>query len=523
MLLKKNKKIKIFFTSLIYFLYFITISFVTTTGTELNLSFLKNNIYNIDSILGTKNITLIVLMIILAILNSYALNFLLSNKIKKSRNNYSIYLSILLVLVFNQPNKYNNGLIMIVKSTYYQDKTISYYQKNVYDELINQSAENKIELNQEENKIDKKLPSYLDNIIILQLESLNSNLINEKNTPNFLKLKKDGMFFPKFYSNSVQTILAQESILCSLPSSFDLTLTKRGDDKKILCLPEVLKNNGFKNFFFHSYYNLNFDNTGEFMKNLSFDEVNSGNDISKKDDSQYQWGYRDDVFYKNTFAYLNKKMSEKNFIYLAVDSTNHWPFTTPDDSVNDVPYKTTTSFKEKIINTTYLQDKYLATAIEEINKSFPNKNYTLLILGDHSWPAEEHTENNFNQKYSYEENFLTSMIMIVGDEEKYKNKTINTRYSQMDIMPSILELGNINIPKNKFSNSFLSESNSNNPILLIQPYADKYISLIDYPEKIQYDGSSKKNILYNLNIDPEEKNGKEIKNNQDKITNHLLK
>ena len=81
---------------------------------------------------------------------------------------------------------------------------------------------------------EKELPSHLKNIVFVQLESVNSFLVNEQITPRFLEIARKGIFFPKFYANSVQTILGQENLLCGLPTSFDSTLVKRGIDKKVV-------------------------------------------------------------------------------------------------------------------------------------------------------------------------------------------------------------------------------------------------------------------------------------------------
>jgi phosphoglycerol transferase MdoB-like AlkP superfamily enzyme len=422
-------------------------------------------------------------------------------------------------------DKLNNEFIYFVKSIYQKDEIIDYYQNSIYNNLIQQSSIDKNRLIEEAKKINKEnLPKYLDNIIILQIESLNSFLVNEKNTPNFMEISRQGIFFPKFYGNSVQTIMAQENILCSLPSSFDMNLVESGEDKNILCLPEIFKYLDYKTFFIKSY-DLRFAQTGEFMKNLKFDEIHA-DDIMGQDNIKYPWGYREDIFYKKSFDYLKKNKKDKlNFFYIEIGPTNHWPFKTPEDMGSEALYKNPENHEQRLINTTYIQDRYLKIAWEEINKIFPEKNYTLLILGDHSWPAGIHEDNTFNEKGSYEENFLTSMIMIIGDEKKYKRKIINKKYSEMDIGPSILNLFQID-SANKFARSFIKELNgqteSGGNLLLIQPFSNKYINVITSENtKYQYDGGGKKMIIYNLNRDPGEENGQIIGKEKKNILNMI--
>ena len=522
---KINKLIAFIFSNIIYFFYLILITFLILTQTKLSFSFLSRNIQVINSILFYYT-WLIILLLIISIINSKAFyNF------QKKINKQKIYLILCLIIVIPWwlPSKYNNELFYFINNIYKKDNIINYYEENTRQQLIQTLIQNKANIITQAQNIDtKNLPSYLDNIIILQLESLNSFLINEQNTPNWLAIAKQGILFPKFYSNSVETIFGQEALLCSLPVSFYSNLSTSKEDKKIICLPEIFKHLKYKTFFFKTY-NLNFAKTGLFMKNLQFDEVHA-DDIMKEKDPKYLWGYREDIFFERMFDFFKKnKQPNKNFLFIEIGPTNHWPFLTPSNLKNKVPYKLPKKHQEKLINTTFLQDKYLKIALTKINDVFPNKNYTLFILSDHGWPAEIHKNNVFNKKNSFEENFLSSMIVIFGNHHQTKNKIINTKYSQMDLIPSIMDLFKIDYPANNFSSSFVSEINdktiNNSTMILIQPFSDKYLNLIKENLKHQYNATSQKILLYNLTKDPLEKNPQTIGDNQPtnlKIIKELL-
>jgi len=510
----KNKAASFIAAGVIYGSYLILITYFIFTNSKLDYSFLSRNFKDISAILPQFFPPLI--LIAAAVIANSVFIHKFEKKIEKKLLYIVPALIIICLPIITKANKLNNEFIYFVKSIYNKDEIINYYQNNIYRSAVEQSKKNKNNYLAQARKINKEiLPKYLDNIIILQIESLNSFLVSEKNTPNFLNISKEGTFFPAIYGNSIQTILAQENILCSLPSSFDMNLVESGEDKKILCLPEIFNALDYKTIFLKSY-DLNFSGTGEFMKNISFAETHA-DDIMAEGDIKYLWGYREDIFYNKTFDYLKKnKINKYNFFYIEIGPTNHWPFKTPEEMASEAPYKNPKNHEQRLINTTFIQDQYLKIAWEEINKMFPEKNYTLLILGDHSWPAEMHENNTYNEKESYEENFLTSMIMVIGNEEKYKGKTINSRRSEMDIMPSLLELFNISLEKNKFSSSFIGEVNgeaaAKNNILLIQPYADKYLNIINYPLKYQYNGSKSNMMVYDLANDREEKNGRVVEN-----------
>jgi len=497
--------------TIIYLLYLIFIIYFILFQDNPNFYFIKRlaQSYNRDILLS-----LIYPLIILSFIA--LLNCLLIQKIRlkiKNKNIYLILLIVILIQFFIFPST-NNEIFSSTQALFHKDKVIEYYQ-NVHLELVQESKKNKDDIISQAQGINQNdIPSYLDNIIILQIESLNGFLVNKKTTPIFLEIAKNGILFPKFYSNSIETILSQENLFCSLPGSFKSTLVSNNFDQKILCWPEIMKHLGYKTFFLKSY-DLSFAQTGEFMQNLHFDKIHA-NDIMSKDDPQYLWGFREDVFYQKTFDYIQKNKEKRNFLYIEIGPTNHWPFTTPLEFKNLVPYKNPKNHQERLINTTFLQDKHLNVAWENINELFPEKNYTLLILGDHSWPAEFHQNNTFNQRMAFEENFTTSLVLVIGDEEKYINKKINGNYSHLDILPTFLDLFQIDYPKNKFSQSFLpklqgKEKLNNKFIPLIQPSDYKCpLNFINNNLKYQYNAQEKQWILYDLEKDPGETNGQVI-------------
>jgi len=503
--------IGLFLSTIVYLLYLLLVAYLTSFGNNPNLYFIKRLAQSFShNIILSLSCPLIILSFVAL------LNCLLIQKIKLKNKNKTIYLILLIVILgqfFIFPSA-NNELFTSVQALFCKDKVIEYYQ-NAYLKLVQGNEKSKEDIISQTQKINQNdIPLYLDNVIILQIESLNGFLVSEEITPNFLKIAKSGILFPKFYSNSIETILAQENLLCSLPGSLKSTLIANGFDKKIICWPEIMKHLGYKTFFLKSY-DLSFTRTKEFMQNLHFDEIHA-NDIMSEDDPQYFWGFREDIFYQKAFNYIQKNKEKRNFLYIEIGPTNHWPFTTPLELKNLVPYKNPKNHREKLINTTFLQDKYLSIAWKNINELFPEKNYTLLILGDHSWPAEFHQNNTFNQRMAFGENFITSLVLIIGNEEKYKNRKINSAYSHLDILPTFLDFFQIDYPENKFSQSFLPELQNkeklnNKFIPLIQPSDYKCpLSFINNNLKYQYNAQGKQITLYDLEKDPEEKNGQII-------------
>lgn len=377
-----------------------------------------------------------------------------------------------------------------------------------------------------------------NNLFIVQLESVSALLISDKITPNFLTLQNyGGSLFPNIQSTSVMTIRAQESILCSvIPSIRESIASSNIDLDQLRCLPEVLKENGFKTLFFRSN-DLEFANTGKFMKKIGFEEVH-GEDIMKPDDPKYFWGYKEDIFYIRVFEYLEKYKENKLFVYIASGTTNHYPFYRRgakeyENFEDRLPYTKPTNIAEKLSNSMFVQDFYFGQMYKDYFLPNFGSNTNLIVLGDHPWPIGIHENNVFNENNAWQENFVTSLAFVPpvepGNSLK-KGKIIRNLYGHMDLVPTIVEM--YKLPQiYSIGKSFLPEINSETNqnsfhypkhcLISTQPYVDGYISVIKYP--IKYIFNFRKNTLqqYRLDLDPNETKP-EISEEIDELTLKIL-
>jgi len=454
----------------------------------------------------------------LAVLIIFILNiFSLKNFISKIKSKTVLYLIIIFILLINlisltlspweQKGEINSFLTTILAPS----QKVKILYQNYYYEHLNQLRNNKLDLSQVETK------NLLgDKIFFIHLESVNGFLINPKITPQLFKYSKKGIFFPQIYNNSAQTIRAEENILCGLPPTLNNTLINSLAIEKIKelnCLPSILKSLGYKTLFFKND-DPKFFNGHKFMPAIGFEEIHY-QDIMQPGDPKIPWGFREDIFYQRVFEYLEANYpDEKIFAYIAVSATNHCPFTVYDpDYQTLVPYPQPKKFAELLANTTFIQDAYVGKLLAEIAPNYYS-NPSFFIFGDHAWPAGIHPQNISISAQSYEENFLTTLLFIPPTNQKSLfqiNKTVATRYSQMDILPTILDL--LNIKNNLLlGNSWAAEILKNNQpeidkknnIVTIQPHDGSYINVIDYPTKYLFDVRKNQVRLFNLEHDPEE-------------------
>lgn len=432
------------------------------------------------------------------------------------RNNKRIFtlfflmiLATLLVSFFFPSLAYGEIIKFIDKSVFHKD-TIKHFYYTHFLDYLKKTA-------QEPLSFSPLLQSRLsgNTIFFLEVESLSSFIASPHVTPNLYSAAMDGVFFPFFYTNSVQTIRGQESVLCGIPPTIGPTLIDSGIKntlEKYPCLPRLLKKLGYKTFFFKSD-RLGFSDTDKFMNAIGFDELHS-EDIMKPQDPRNKWGYREDIFFSRIFDYLESYRDEKIFVFIAISSTNHWPFTVYDEKYKEkLPYKNPSSFKEKLSNSSFIQDAYFGDFYENYKKQY-GKSSLLFATSDQAWPIGIHANNIYNEFGAYEENFLMPFLFIPPQEDlQYKrNTTVNDRYSQYDVLPTILQLLGIEYSYTFFGESFEPHlkkggvEKSASGKLTLQPFNGGFISVVRYPQKYLFRISENTLEEFNLLSDPLEKN-----------------
>jgi len=416
-----------------------------------------------------------------------------------------------LIVTLLTPINAQGQLVQFIHGSFMANRPIADYYNTYYQKTIKGAINNKtLPVSINENSL------LGSNLFILHLESVNALIADEQATPNLHEIAKQGIYFPKFYSSAVQTIRAEETILCGLPPALGPSLVNQlsiTELEQLPCLPRLLNQLGYKTLFFKDD-SLEFAQTGKFMKAIGFSEIHQS-DIMQIGDPELDWGYREDIFLNRVEDYLKNYPKEKLFVYIALSATNHVPFVLQDERYRDkVPYPQPISFEQKYSNTTFIQDAYTKSFIDNYTTNY-EQNSTLIIIPDHSWPIPIHN-NNRNDIGAFEENFLTPLAWIPpkAQSEKFAlGNIINTRWSELDILPTIISL-----LTNKPTNNYLGESFSNLLIdnnsgllpqknkLSAQPYSGGLISVVKFPRKIIFDLTKNKVWGYDLDKDSQEKN-----------------
>ena len=354
-----------------------------------------------------------------------------------------------------------------------------------------------------------------DMIIMVQQESLNGLLVGPDVTPQLLRAAKNGILFSEFYGNSIQSQRGYECILCGVPPHIGGQLIEEfpfEDVEKIGCLPRQFKAMGYQPIAF--YGGDPNPRTTRLFEAMGFERI-IADDIMQPGDVMYEWGYREDIWFTRVHDYImNNFMTGKFFIFITASATNHTPFKVLDKRFHDkVPYVNPKKFEENLSNTTYVQDAYFGLLYDLYRENYSDR-ATMIAISDHSWPIPIHKHNIYNERGAFEENFRIAMLIIPPSTsgEFAVGTTVAQRFSQMDILPTFLELSDIR------QDYWLGESFT--PWLLvnpdrartapqklkvsIQPYGGGFIAVHRYPQKYLFDLLGKDVKIYDLLNDPGE-------------------
>lgn len=521
---KKNKYLWYFVFS-IFCLYYFLLSFLLkyffTTNSFFDINFFIDSLheafFTLSSIFSILDFVCILLFFIFFAISFFiSSNFIISIKSKfQNILKYTIFILLFILIFFvGLEFKYNyeKPLILDFVGTLLVNNDVVYKQ---YKEDYNLIANRYFNFSIDDFSI-KEENTNLPDIYFIHLESVNGDFMNKNIIPNFDNYSNEnGITFDNFYSNSMQTLRVQESILCALPPSMGGYFQYQFNAKNLTCLPKIFNKFDYKTFFFKSH-SLEFSETGKFMKDIGFNEIHNG-DIMKNEDTYYKWGFREDIFYKRIHENLKQYENQKKFVYIAVSTTNHYPFVVY-DKLDNLPVKNPISVVDRIKNTTYIQDQYLKYVLDELKKD--NREKYVFVFSDHPWPINEHKGNVFNEIFAYRENFQVPFALLYFGNNKDKfnmGSRILDLHNQIDFLKTILDLYKIETKNNYLGNSFYCEllkdrknCSENNCSISVQPYSNKYITFFYDNMHYIYDIKKKQAYYFNLLSDKKEEQQKII-------------
>jgi phosphoglycerol transferase MdoB-like AlkP superfamily enzyme len=325
-------------------------------------------------------------------------------------------------------------------------------------------------------------------------------------TPVFNAHRREGLTFEHFYASSIQSSRGRFATMCSLIPLLRGKEFNDLADAPLHCLPHVLGDAGYRTLLYSASDEPNFEDSANFFGHMGFAEVRF-EDPARRGHDPNVWGVglRDDAYYRKFFAMLDERIDAdpKTPVFaVAVNGSHHYPF---DDNPEQVPASTgATKYARNYLASLHAADTWLATFFEELDRRPALRDALVVLVGDHSFPADEHGIH-FNGLGAREESFRTAFVLrwpghvppeVVGDRAS----------SQIDVAPTIADLLQLRQRTHFVGRSLVADDATGPPVPMVQPYDGIRLAAVLYPFKLEVHESAQQEHLYNLSKDPDEEN-----------------
>jgi len=296
------------------------------------------------------------------------------------------------------------------------------------------------------------------NVVILILESFGEEFagLESQNsfTPFFDSILENSLYFENAFSNGKKSIEAVPSILASIPTLMDNPyISSSYGDNKINSLPSILKEQGYASAFFHGATNgsMRFDG---FANQVGFDYYFGRKEYGNEEHYDHTWGILDEYFN----PWTAKKISSLPTPFMATLFTlsSHHPYYIPENRRGEFQ-----KGPSPICASLGYSDDALRKFFKEAEKQ-PWFSNTLFVL------CADHTPSTSSPYYSKRSQMYKIPIAFYYPKNKQFKKKEKAVFQQIDIMPTLLDLLNIEKKYYSFGTSFYSQNEDRKAFTFIE-------------------------------------------------------
>ena len=329
-------------------------------------------------------------------------------------------------------------------------------------------------------------------IYLIILESFSDTLTRIKGvTPHLNSLKRQGLYFSRFYANSFRTDRGLVAILMGYPAPATVSLMKF--PRKTATMPSLAAHLKRAGYGLNYYYggDADFTNMRSFLINQGFEHITEDADFPVTERLS-KWGVPDHLLFAKAKADLSAQASaghrdintRRPAFTVIQTSSSHEPF--------DVPYH---RLSDPILNAFAYADASLGGFIGYLKASGRWNQSLVIIVPDHlgAWPRNADSFKTWR--------FHVPLIWVGG---AIKHPMVVPVYgSQQDIAATVLGQLGINHHDMTFSKDLFSDAFHHSAFFMM----NDGFGLIDDDNAVIYD-----NKLQRVRVDTGRLRGKNIKN-----------
>ena len=357
----------------------------------------------------------------------------------------SAILGVVTAIAFSVILKKNRQLIIVGLICY----VFSFFEVGVFSYFWRQTVSSEIyeqEYASPQN-LNYTFLSNKRNLILIYVESMEENyasVANENLISNMYARMKTEVSFKGFYQlqNQDYTMAAMVGSLCGVPLRKSILkghLRYQNFLEGMVCLPEILSQNGYKTVFMKGA-DIDFSRAGLFMKTHGFDEVMGKSEIQAhfglelKEHTGAFGGFDDSTLYEVVKKKINElSSSDKPFFLSFLTLDTH----TPDYFLSPV-CKSEHGDKKDVIR---CADQMLSEFLSWLEKQDFYLNTTVFVMGDHIQTGKNEL---------YEDQRGRRVVNFVLNPSPLVKKQEHTAWTTLDAAPTILSALGVRFSDGKF-------------------------------------------------------------------------
>ncbi|MBX3188914.1 MAG: sulfatase-like hydrolase/transferase [Labilithrix sp.] len=322
-------------------------------------------------------------------------------------------------------------------------------------------------------------------------------------TPVFDARRREGLTFDYFYGNSVQSSRGRFSTLCSVIPMYRDKAVYALADAPLRCLPRLLGEKGYQTMIASGSDEPGFENSEPFFRHIGFASTHwESPEDRARDPRIWGAGLQDDAFYRKFFGLLDEEIArdpKRPLFAVAINVSNHYPFR--DNPAHAPATEFASKYRRNFVGSLSASDAWLATFFEELERRPALRDALVVLVGDHSFPADEHGVH-FNGLGAREESFRTAFALRWPGHVPPRVVT-DRAASQLDVAPTIVDLLQIR-HRSHFVGRSLVGDDANAIVPMVQPYDGLRLVAVRHPYKLERHEAAEQEHLYDLVSDPEE-------------------
>lgn len=311
--------------------------------------------------------------------------------------------------------------------------------------------------------IDSEVIRGKPNILIVFLESFSNDVTSIYNpqlaglTPNLEKMAQNPntTVFSNYYNASTPTITGLIAQLCSfIAPSGNEDMKKNGTlaEHQLLCLPEILKNNGYNDVFYLHAVEKTFANKDKVLQNAGVDYeriyakdevaafIKERNLQSTVGSKPLSWGWSDHQLYP-VFEELIKSAGPQPFLGMLMTIDTHIPYVNSKDVIKYPSPNANTG-----LNAFYTADDAFGKFWDYFLNSELKDNTILIAVADHAAFPTLYTDMKDLFGGAKNKTFFDKTIFMAYIPDSTLPETVDTYASSIDFTPTLLHILGINPP-----------------------------------------------------------------------------